>query len=53
MHTDIASSSLRELDAVALATNAIISMKRGTKEAEGYPLAGRATQSGWIITPLQ
>ncbi len=45
MHTDISSSSLRELDAVALATNAIISMKRGTKEAEGYPLAGRATQA--------
>ncbi len=34
MHTDISSSSLRELDAVALATNAIISMKRGTKEAD-------------------
>ena len=33
--TDIASSSLRELDAVALATNTTISMKRGTKEAEG------------------
>jgi hypothetical protein len=28
--TDIASLSLRELDAVALATNATISMKRGT-----------------------
>jgi len=27
---DIASSSLRELDAVALATNATVSMKRGT-----------------------
>ncbi len=33
--TDIASLSLRELDAVALATNAIISRKRGTKEADG------------------
>ena len=33
--TDIASSSLRELDAVALATNTTISMKRGTKEADG------------------
>ncbi len=43
MHADISSSSLRELDAVALATNAIIAMKRGTMEAEGYPLAGRAT----------
>jgi hypothetical protein len=28
------SSSLRELDAVALATNSTISMKRGTKEAD-------------------
>jgi len=33
--TDIASSSLPELDAVALATNSIVSMKRGTKEAGG------------------
>ena len=32
--TDIASSLLRELDAVALATNSTISMKRGTKEAD-------------------
>ncbi len=31
--TDIASLSLRELDAVALATNATVSMKQGTKEA--------------------
>jgi len=31
MHTDIASSSLRELDAVALATNVTVFMKRGTK----------------------
>ncbi len=29
---DIASSSLRELDAVALATNATVSMKRGTRK---------------------
>ena len=29
--TDIASSSLRELDAVALATNVTVFMKRGTK----------------------
>jgi len=36
--TDIASSSLRELDAVALATNSTISMKRGTKEAGGTRL---------------
>jgi hypothetical protein len=33
--TDIASSSLRKLDAVALATNSTISMKRDTKEADG------------------
>ncbi len=32
MHTDIASSSLRELDAIALATKATISMKRGTRK---------------------
>ena len=32
--TDIASSSLRKLDAVALATNSTISMKRGTTEAD-------------------
>jgi FMN phosphatase YigB (HAD superfamily) len=31
MYTDIASSSLRELDAVALATNGTVFMKRGTK----------------------
>jgi hypothetical protein len=31
--TDIASSSLRELDAVALATNVTVFMKRGTKPA--------------------
>jgi hypothetical protein len=45
--TDIASSSLRELDAVALATNSTISMKRGTKEADGggYPLAGRTVRT--------
>ena len=35
MHNDIVSLSLRELDAVALATNATVSMKRGTKEAGG------------------
>ncbi len=46
--TDIASSSLRELDAVALATNSTISMKRGTKEVEEA-----ATQSGRMIPPLQ
>ena len=34
MHSDIASSSLRELDAVALATNVTIFMERGT-----YPRA--------------
>jgi hypothetical protein len=32
MHTDIALSSLRELDAVALATNATLSMKQGTRK---------------------
>ncbi len=31
MHTGIASSSLRELDAVALATNVTVFMERGTK----------------------
>jgi len=30
--TDIASSSLRELDALALATNGIVFMERDTKE---------------------
>ena len=33
MHTDIVSSSLRELDAVALATNGTVFMKRGTRVA--------------------
>ncbi len=32
MYTDIASSSLRELDAVALATNVTVFMERGTKD---------------------
>jgi len=32
--TDIASSSLRELDALALATNGIVFMERDTKERE-------------------
>ena len=41
MHIDIVSLSLRELDAVALATNVTLSMKRGTKEAGGTPLADR------------
>ncbi len=45
---DIASSSLRELDAVALATNTTISMKRGTKEADGV-----ATQSGRVHSAMQ
>ena len=31
MHTDIASSSLRELNAVALATNVTVFMKLGTE----------------------
>jgi len=34
MYTDIASSSLRELDAVALATNVTVFMKGDTKEKE-------------------
>ncbi len=38
MHIDILSLSLRELDAVALATNATVSMKQGTKEAGGTRL---------------
>ena len=44
--TDIASLSLRELDAVALATNATISRKRGTKEADGVGtrFAGRTVR---------
>ena len=46
--SDIASSSLRELDAVAPATNTTISMKRGTKEADGV-----ATQSGRVISVMQ
>jgi len=46
--TDIASLSLRELAAVALATNATISMKRGTQEADGV-----ATQSGRVISVMQ
>ena len=38
---DIASSSLRELDAVALATNATVSMKRGTSSPrKGVPACG-------------
>ncbi len=44
--TDIVSSSLRELDAVALATNSTISMKRGTKVVErgGTRFAGRTVR---------
>ncbi len=38
--TDIASSSLRELDAVALTTNVTISMKRGTERTAGSTFAG-------------
>ncbi len=45
--TDIASSLLRELDAVALATNSTISMKRGTKEAGGTRLrVAQRSQAG-------
>jgi len=46
MHTDIASSSLRELDAVALATKATISMKRGTKEPKEAQRSRCATHAG-------
>ncbi len=51
--TDIASLSLRELDAVALATNATASMKRGTKEAGGTRLwvvqrSRCAQHDGWF-----
>ncbi len=59
--TDIASLSLRELDAVALATNATVSMKIGTKEAGGTRLrvggtrfAGRAVGAARrMISSLQ
>jgi len=44
MHIDIVSLSLRELDAVALATNATLSMKRGTKEAD----RAEPSQGGWF-----
>jgi len=46
--TDIASSSLRKLDAVALATNSTISMKRDTKEADGggTRFCGSRSQAG-------
>ncbi len=36
MYTDIASSSLRELDAVALATNATVFMERDTEPIDEY-----------------
>ena len=52
--TDIASSLLRELDAVALVTNSTISMKRGTKAVEGGSTpALRVAQSRRMIPPLQ
>ena len=38
MHIDIVSLSLRELDAVALATNATVSMKQDTRKAGGTRL---------------
>ncbi len=45
--SDIASSSLRELAAVALATNSTLSMKRGTKEIEGgAPACGSRSPDG-------
>jgi hypothetical protein len=44
---DIASSSFRELDAVALATNATESMKRGTiSPGKGVPACGSRSQRG-------
>jgi hypothetical protein len=50
---DIASSSLRELDAVALATNSTISMKRGTKEADRGGTRLRVAWSGRMISSVQ
>ena len=44
---DIALSSLRELDAVALATNATVSMKRGTSSPRKWvPACGSRSQRG-------
>ncbi len=53
--SDIASLSLRELDAVALATNVIVSMKRGTKEAEGggTRFAGRTVRADHCADPVE
>ncbi len=51
--TDIASSSLRELDAVALATNATVSMKRGTRKPKEGGTRLRVAQSAWMIAALQ
>ncbi len=48
--TDIASSSLRELDTVALATNTTISMKRGTKEREQAQRSRCSTPDGFGAT---
>ena len=47
MHTDIVSSSFRELDAVALATNVTLSMKRGTERTRrSQPVADPNRMSG-------
>jgi len=52
--TDIASSSLRELDAVALATNVTVFMERGTKRIFSAPLYEATIWSlvapGWTRT---
>ena len=61
MRTDIASSSLRELDAVALATNVTIFMERGTYPraelaANPFHRAGpqaKACGSDWRLTRLR
>ncbi len=49
---DIASSSLRELDAVALATNATVSMKRGTSSPRRYTTQS-VRSARWMIAALQ
>jgi len=53
MRSDIASLSLRELDAVALATNVTISMKRGTQRTAESASAGasvaRPCQAGIFV----
>ena len=45
---DIASSSLRELDAVALATNVVVFMRRDTKEVPWNTGLSLHTFSQWL-----